>query len=125
MSSKKFYLDNKGFIVKIGLFENEDLIPLEYDENPVPVELLKPKWNGNSWVEGETKKKIAEKLEMFKRQLMSTRSEICRKKCEKIATFEQQIEWLVNGEESEEITNKRTLIQGYRTENKIDKEMGV
>ncbi|MFA1738426.1 hypothetical protein [Lysinibacillus fusiformis] len=66
-----YAIDSKGFIVESYLIDGDVTVPLTAitKQLPQPLPFVKPNWNGEEWVEGETEE---EKTERESKQLLES-----------------------------------------------------
>ncbi|ODV55475.1 hypothetical protein [Lysinibacillus fusiformis] len=66
-----YAIDSKGFIVESYLIGGDVTVPLTAitKQLPQPLPFVKPNWNGEEWVEGETEE---EKTEREEKQLLES-----------------------------------------------------
>jgi len=58
-----FKIDENGFVIDSVAITDSELSSDVYITEPYPIDniLIKPRWNGNQWVEGETEEEKSER----------------------------------------------------------------
>ena len=113
-----YLLTKDGKIENTVIVDPENIIFDNCVTEPVPEELLTPKWNKKSkkWTEGATQKQLSERIEGLKEEKKSGNRLQVRTLCLEVAEEIEQTNWLNFPEdyEPEEIEEKKNQIKEIR-----------